>query len=93
MLDVVGIDVQRHRPAVAHDFDLGVAVAAQAILVGHAFGVVDLTDLVRRVAIDAGRDDLRLLLPELAANHLAMNGLDLRMAAGAGGSDVLTGDG
>ena len=44
------------------------------------------------MAIDAGRDHVRLLLPQFAADHLAVHGLDLRVALGAGLGNILFGD-
>ena len=70
-----------------------IGVAAQAIAVGHPLGVENLADFVRLVAVDARRDQVRLLLPQLAADHLAVHGLDLRVAPRAGLGDVLFGDG
>ena len=67
-------------------------MAAQAIAVGHSLAVENLADLVRLMAIDARRDHVRLFLPQLAADHLAVYGLDLRVALGAGFGDILLGD-
>jgi hypothetical protein len=48
---------------------------------------------VRLVAIDAGGKRVRLLLPQLALDHLAVDQLDLGMALRAGLRDVPTRDG
>ena len=57
------VDVQWHGLAVDRSAEAGIGMAAQAIAVGHAFGVEDLADLVRLVAVHARRDQVRLLLP------------------------------
>jgi hypothetical protein len=64
-------------------------VATQAIAVGHAFRVEDLANLVQFVAVDAGRDQVRLLFPKLAADHLAVHAFDLCMTARAGLGNIL----
>ena len=86
------VDVQRPGLSGARPLEGGIAVAAQAIAVGHPLRVEDLADFVRLMAVDARRDQVRLLLPQLAADHLAVHGLDLRVALGAGLGDVLFGD-
>ena len=91
--EFIGAHVQRPGLSVAGALQGGIGVAAQAIAVGHPLAVVDLADLVRLVAIHAGRNQVRLLLPQLAANHLAVHGFDFRVAPGAGFGDVLFGDG
>ncbi len=48
--------------------------------------------LVRLVALDADRNPVRRVLPELALDHLAVHLLDLRVALGAGRDHVLLGD-
>ena len=68
-------------------------VAAHAVAVGHSLRVERLADLVGRVAVDAGRDHVRLLLPQLAPDHLAVHPLDLGVALRAGLDDLLLGDG
>lgn len=68
-------------------------MAPHAIGVRHTLRVENLANLVGLMAIDASRKDVCFLFPKLAANGLAVNLLDLRMAFGAGGSDVAAGDG
>src|ERR1019366_5550745 len=41
------------------------------------------------MAVDASRNQVRLLLPQFAADHLAVDGLDLSVALGAGLGNVL----
>ena len=85
------VDVHRRRPAPT--FSVGVGVALQAVAVGHALRVEDPPHLVRLVAVHAGRNQVRLLLPQLAADHLAVHVLDPRVALRAGLGDVVLGDG
>src|ERR1035438_9577399 len=86
------VDVQRPGFSGGRPREGGIGVAAQAIAVGHPLRVVNLADFVRLMAVDAGRNQVRLLLPQLAANHLAMDGLDLRVALGAGLGNILFGN-
>ena len=44
------------------------------------------------MAVHAGGDQVRLLLPQLAADDFAMHDFDLRMALRAGPGDVLFGN-
>ena len=67
-------------------------MAPLAVLIGHALRVVDAADLVRLVAVHARWNEVRLLLPKLAADHLTMDQLDLRVTLLAGLGDVLLGD-
>ena len=71
-----------------HD-ELGIAVTPQAVLVGDTGGVENPADLVGRVAIDTGRDDVWLFLPEPSLDDLAVNLLDLPVTLGAGLGDVV----
>jgi hypothetical protein len=64
-------------------------MAAHAIGIRHALSVEDVSDLVRLVAIHADGQDVCLLLPQLAADNLPMNLLDLRVTFGASPRDVL----
>ena len=68
-------------------------MAAQAIGVRHALRIEHSADLMGRVTIYAGRQHVGLLLPQLAANGLAVHGLYLRMALGARGGNILARDG
>ena len=68
-------------------------MAALAVGVSHALGVEDIADLVRLVAIDARRQHIRFFFPKFAADGLAVHLLDQSVALGAGGGDVLAGDG
>ena len=70
-----------------------VGVAAHAIGVGHALRVKNVADLVGLVAIQAGREDVGLFLPEFAADGLAVHHFDFSVALGAGGGDVAPVDG
>ncbi len=67
-------------------------MAALTVPVRHALRVEHPPHLVRLVAIDAGRDKVGLLLPQLAANYLLVDFLDAGVAARAGAGDVLLGD-
>lgn len=87
------IDVQRTGSSGVRPPQVGIGMATHAIAVGHPFRVVDLADFVRLMAIDAGRDQVRLLLPQLAADHLAVYVLDVRVALGTRLGDVRLGDG
>ena len=79
--------------ATAGGFQLRVGMAALAVLVRHTLRIKDSPDLVRLVAVHAGRDEVRLFLPQLAANDFAVHILNQRMALRAGSGDVLFGDG
>lgn len=68
-------------------------MTAHAVPVRHSLRIKNLPDLVRRVTIDAGRNYVGLLLPQLPADHLAMHLLDLGMTFRAGCRDVLFCDG
>ena len=74
------------------DFSSGFSWQLQTVAVGHALRVEDLPDLVRLVAVHARRQDVALLLPELALDHLAVHRLDLGVAFRAGRGDVLPRD-
>src|SRR5208282_96494 len=87
MADLAHADV--HGFPVARPTQFLVCVATHAIRVGHALLIEDVPDLMRLMAIGTGGQNVGLLFPELATNDLAVNGLDLRVAPGAGGGDVL----
>ena len=63
-------------------------MATHAIGIGHALTVEDLPHLVRLVTVHAGGQDIRFLLPQFAADGLAVHGFDLCMTFGTGGRDV-----
>ncbi len=65
-----------------------IAVAAQAIGIGHALRIEDVPYFVRLMAIHAGRQDMRFFLPKLSANRLPVHFLDFRMTLRAGRDDV-----
>jgi hypothetical protein len=67
-------------------------MAALAVLIRHPLRIEDTPDLVGLVAIHASWDEARVFLPQLAANDLAVHGLNQRMALRAGMGDVLLGD-
>ena len=70
-----------------------IGMAAHAIGIGHALGIENIPDLVRLVAIWAGRQSIGLFFPKLATNHLAVYLLDIGVALGAGGGDIAPVDG
>ena len=70
-----------------------IGVAAHAIGIGHALRVENVADFVGLVTVDAGGENIGLLLPEFATNRFAVNLLDLRMALRAGGGNVTAIDG
>ena len=55
-----------------------IVVATHAIGIGHALAVEDFPHLVRLVAVHAGGQDVRFLLPQFAADGLAVHRFDLR---------------
>ena len=65
-------------------------MALQAFLIGHSLFVKDAADFVRGMAIDADRNLVRLLFPELTFDDFLMNFLDQAVALAAGGRDVIT---
>lgn len=68
-------------------------MAGEAETVWITLSVEDPSDPVRLVAIDAARDLVGPLLPELPANHPLMDFLDLGMALHAGPGDPVPVDG
>ena len=90
--ELVLVREEGHRRRASRHLQIGLAVAAEAVLIRHALRVVDLPHPVGRVAVHAGRDRVRRLLPELPADDLAVNGLDLGVALSAGLRHVLLGD-
>jgi len=84
--------VHKHGAPAAGGFQLRVAMAALAVAVGHPLRIKDLPDLVRLVAVHAGGDQARSLLPQLAADEFAVHRLNQCMALRAGPSDVLFGN-
>ncbi len=83
--------VHEQRPAVLRHEAL-LLVAPQAVRVRHALAVEDLPHLVRLVAVDARGQHVRLLLPQLAPDDLAVHRLDLGVALRAGARDVAARD-
>ena len=81
------LHLDEHRSAIAA-LETLVGVAAHAIRIRHSLRVIDLSDLVRLVAINAGWKNVRFLFPEFAPNGLAMHSFDLRVTLGAGCRDV-----
>jgi hypothetical protein len=57
-------------PRSYHGFHIRVAMAPLAIAVRHTLRVENPPHLVRFMAIDAGRDEVRLLLPQFPADDL-----------------------
>ena len=68
---------------------VGIAMATQTITVCCASLVEHASDLMRRVAIHACRDNIRLLLPEPALDHLDVDLFDLCMALCARRRDIV----
>lgn len=67
-------------------------VTFQAVAVGHALNIEDLADLMGLMTVDTSGKNGGLFFPEFPFNHLAMDGLDLGMALGAGCGDVPPGN-
>src|SRR5208337_441092 len=86
------VDEQGAHAATTGGFQLRVAMAALAVAVRHSLRIKDPPDLVRLVAVYTGGDQVRPLLPQLAADDFAMHDFDLRMALRAGPGDVLFGN-
>ncbi len=85
-------DPHQHRASIRR-LQVCIGMAAHAIGIGHTLGIKNISDLVRLVAIDAGRQSIGLFLPKLAANDLAVYQFDIGVALGAGGSDIAPVDG
>ena len=64
-------------------------MAGQAVLVRQALGVEHAANLVRRVAVDTGRNLVPFLDPQATLDHLAMHAIDLRVAGCAGRGHVV----
>ena len=82
------LDKQGILPDAARRHDIRPLVATQAIAVRHALRVEDAADFMRLMTVDAGRDHVRLLLPQLAANHFAVDNFDQRVTLLASLRDV-----
>src|SRR3990172_5935922 len=82
------VHIQRHRLAVRDAPEVLLAVTAQAVAVGRPRFVEYLADLVRLMAIHAGRNAVRLGLPQPPLDHLAMHHLDAGVALDTGGGHV-----
>lgn len=65
-----------------------IGMTTQAIRIGHAQVVEHFADFVGLVAVHASRENVGLLLPQLATDSLAMYAFDLPMAVGAGRRDI-----
>jgi len=76
------------RESVSCPFEICVFMATQAISVGHALRIKDLSDLVRLVTVHTGGQYIGFFLPQFASDDLAVNGFDLGVAFGAGGGNV-----
>ena len=68
-------------------------MAQHTIRIGHTVVVLNFARLMRLMAVDADGNTLRIRLPELAANHLAMHTFNLVMAFFAGFGDIVASDG
>src|ERR1035438_4776729 len=82
------VHIYKHGFAVARTIQFWIRVAAHAVRVRHSHVVKDVSDLVRLMAVRAGGQDVGLFLPEFSTNYFAVDGFNLRVAFGAGGSDV-----
>lgn len=85
---LVRVDI--HGLPVTRAAQLLVGVATHAVCIGHPQLIEDVSDLVRLMAIRTGGQHVGLFFPELATNHLAVYGFDLRVALGAGIGNILT---
>ena len=88
---VVGLLVheQGYRVALRDAHQTLVAVTTHAVGVSRTRLVEHPAYPVRRVTVHAGRDSVRLLLPQPALDHLAVHLLDLAVALCAGRGDVV----
>ena len=87
------VDEQRDHLTVALHLELGIGVTAHAVAVRRPKRGQQLpADLVRLVALDTGRDLVRLLFPQTPLHDLDVHLFDPRVADGAGGSDVVAVD-
>jgi len=80
-----------HLPA-AGGFDFRVAVTSLAVAIRHSLRIKYPPDFVRLVAVHTDGDQVRSLLPQLAADDLAMHAFNLRMALRTSPGDVLFGN-
>jgi hypothetical protein len=64
-------------------------MTAHAVFVRHPLIIKDLSDLVGLVSINACREDIGFFFPQLALDHLPVNGFNLRVASGTRRRDVL----
>src|SRR5208283_4728798 len=77
-----------HGLPVARPTQFLICVATHAIRIGHALLIEDVPDLMRLMTVGAGRQNAGLFFPELTTNNLAVDGLDLRVAFGAGSGNI-----
>jgi len=68
---------------------LGLRVAGQAVLVGQSVRIENVADLVRRVAVDTGRNLAWIFGPQLAFDDLAVHLFDLSVASRTGRSNIV----
>jgi hypothetical protein len=87
--DVFVIDVQGYPFALDDLVQILVLMAGQAEPVGKALLVIDAPDVMRLVTIDADRNLVRLLFPQLATDDFQMYLLDLSVTLHTGGRDVV----
>ena len=81
---VLFIDKQADRFAAgACHRQIGLRVAAQAVLVGQSVRVENVADLVWCMAVDTGRNLARIFGPQFAIDHLSVHNFDLRMTGRA----------
>jgi len=77
-----------HGLSVARAPQFFVRVATHAVRVGHTQLIENVPDLMRLMAVHAGRQHIGLLFPQLTTNGLAVHNLDLRVAFRAGSGNV-----
>ena len=78
--DFRGVNKERNRIGVTHHAQGGLGMASHAFLIRDALLVEKTPRPVRLMAIDANRDLVRFLFPQLAANHLGMHILNTPVA-------------
>lgn len=83
------IDVKADRIAPTFHGQVGLAVASQAIFVGEAVRIKYITNFVRCVAVNTGRDLARVLRPQIALDDLAMYVFNLAVTRGASLTNIV----
>lgn len=63
-------------------------MAAHAISVRHPLIIEDLSNLMRLMAVNARRKDMRLFFPQFTLDDFSVDRFNLRMAFRAGGGDI-----